>query len=135
MAGPRGACVWLALLAVTLPGVACGRGRHVDSTLNLTWTLRPAAPVVGPAVLTVTLRDRAGAPVEGATVRLEGHMSHAGMAPVLADATQRAAGVYEVPFAFTMQGDWVLLVSAGLRDGRRVERRIDVANVRPSPRT
>ena len=32
---------------------------------------------------------------------------------------------------FTMQGDWVLLVSAALRRGARVERRIDVANVRP----
>jgi hypothetical protein len=131
MARPRVACLWLALLTATLPGGACGRRSQADSTLNLTWTLRPAEPVVGPAVLTVTLRDRAGAPLQGATVRLEGHMSHAGMAPVLADATQRAPGVYEVPFAFTMQGDWVLLVSAALPDGTRVERRIDVANVRP----
>jgi hypothetical protein len=131
MARPRVACLWLALLTATLPGGACGRRSQADSTLNLTLTLRPAEPVVGPAVLTVTLRDRAGAPLQGATVRLEGHMSHAGMAPVLADATQRAPGVYEVPFAFTMQGDWVLLVSAALPDGTRVERRIDVANVRP----
>jgi hypothetical protein len=131
MARPRVACLSLALLTATLPGGACGRRSQADSTLNLTLTLRPAEPVVGPAVLTVTLRDRAGAPLQGATVRLEGHMSHAGMAPVLADATQRAPGVYEVPFAFTMQGDWVLLVSAALPDGTRVERRIDVANVRP----
>jgi hypothetical protein len=84
-------------------------------------------------VLTVTLRDRSGAPVTAATVRLEGYMSHAGMAPVLADGTERAPGVYEIPFAFTMQGDWALLVSAALPDGTRMERRIDVANVRPSP--
>jgi hypothetical protein len=58
-------------------------------------------------------------------------MSHAGMAPVLADGVERAAGVYDIPFAFTMQGDWVLLVSAVLPDGGRVERRVDVANVRP----
>ena len=45
---------------------------------------------------------------------------------------ERGAGVYEVPFAFTMPGDWVLLVYAALPDGARVERRIDVANVRPS---
>jgi hypothetical protein len=59
-------------------------------------------------------------------------MSHPGMAPVLADAAERAPGIYKVPFEFTMQGDWVLLVSAVLHDATRVERRIDVANVRPS---
>jgi hypothetical protein len=89
------------------------------------------AAVVGPATLTVTVRDRTGVPVTNAAVRLEGHMSHPGMAPVLADGVQRKPGVYEVPFAFTMQGDWVLLVTATLPDGRRTERRVDVANVRP----
>jgi hypothetical protein len=54
------------------------------------------------------------------------------MAPVLSNAAERSPGVYEIPFAFTMQGDWVLVVSAALTDGGRVERRIDVANVRPS---
>ncbi|HUR35433.1 MAG TPA: FixH family protein [Vicinamibacterales bacterium] len=87
--------------------------------------------MVGPAALTVTLRHPSRDPVRGATVRLEGHMSHAGMAPVLADATESAPGVYDLRFAFTMQGDWVLLVSAALPDGARVERRIDVARVRP----
>jgi hypothetical protein len=59
-------------------------------------------------------------------------MTHAGMAPVQADASERAPGVYDLTFAFTMQGDWVLLVSAVLKDGTRVEQRIDVAGVRPS---
>ena len=59
-------------------------------------------------------------------------MSHAGMAPVLASATERAPGVYAMPFAFTMRGDWALLVSVILTDGSRLERRIDVANVRPA---
>jgi hypothetical protein len=59
-------------------------------------------------------------------------MSHVGMAPVFADALERAPGVYELSFALTMRGDWVLLVSVTLADGGRVEKRIDVANVRPS---
>ncbi len=59
-------------------------------------------------------------------------MSHAGMAPVLANATESAPGVYDLRFAFTMQGDWVLLVAAVLPDGTRIERRVDVGNVRPS---
>ena len=98
----------------------------------MSWTLSPSAAVVGPALLTITLRRPSGDAVKGATVRLEGQMSHAGMTPVLAGATERAPGVYDVSFAFTMRGDWVLLVSVALPDGGRVERRIDVANVQPS---
>lgn len=65
-------------------------------------------------------------------MRLEGHMSHAGMAPVQAEAAERAPGIYEIPFSFSMQGDWILLLSAVMTDGTRLERRIDVAHVRPS---
>ena len=121
----------LAILLAALPTGACGRRAETSARLDLQWTLQPTSGMVGPATLTITLRDLSRVPVTGATVRLEGHMSHAGMAPVLADATDRGAGVYEIPFAFTMPGDWVLLVTAVLPDGERVERRIDVANVRP----
>jgi hypothetical protein len=31
-----------------------------------------------------------------------------------------------------MRGDWVLVVSIQLADGRRLERRIDVPNVQPA---
>lgn len=59
-------------------------------------------------------------------------MSHPGMAPVLASATEHELGVYDVPFAFTMPGDWILLVNASLPGGTRIERRVEVANVRTS---
>jgi hypothetical protein len=120
----------LALVAASLSS-GCGRRHPPGPTLDLTWSLRPQPPIVGPASLTVTLRDPHGVPLHGARVRLEGHMSHVGMAPVFADALERAPGVYELSFALTMRGDWVLLVSATLADGARVEKRIDVANVRP----
>jgi len=125
------------LVVVSLsPGnAACGRrdqAARIDPRVDLTWTLRPATAVVGPATLTVSLRAPSGTPLAGATVRIEGHMTHAGMAPLVAEAVERAPGVYDAAFAFTMQGDWVLLVSVNLPDGTRVERRIDVANVRPS---
>ena len=100
--------------------------------VDVAWTLSPSPPGVGPAILTVTLRGPTGEAVTGAAVRLEGHMSHPGMAPVVADARERAPGVYDLPFAFTMQGDWVLLVSVAPPGGGRVERRIEVANVRPA---
>ena len=121
----------LALLAASLSS-GCGRRHPSGPTVDLTWSLRPQPPIVGPAILTVTLRDTHGAPLTGARVLLEAHMSHAGMAPVFAGGVERAPGTYELSFALTMRGDWALLVSATLADGARVERRIDVAKVRPS---
>jgi len=121
----------LALLAAGLFS-GCGRKQPPGPSLDLTWSLRPQPPVVGPAILTVTLRDPSGASVKSARVRLEAHMSHAGMAPVFAESVERAPGIYDLSFSLAMRGDWVLLVSATLADGARVERRIDVVNVRPS---
>ena len=125
----------LPVVLLLAPGLllgACGRAARHAPPLDVTWSLAPTPPLVGPSTLTVTLRTPGGAPVSGATVRLEADMSHAGMAPVFADAAERGQGVYEVPFSFTMRGDWVLLVSVALPDGARLERRIDVANVQPS---
>jgi len=121
------------VLAVAIVCGACGIGnRPRASEFNVTWTLNHSPAVVGPATLHVQLAHQANGPVKGATLRLEGHMSHAGMAPVLARATERAPGSYEIPFAFSMQGDWILLVSGETSDGRRVEQRIDIGNVRPA---
>jgi hypothetical protein len=125
----------LAVASLSHGSAACGRreqAARTDPRVDLTWTLRPATAVVGPATLTVSLRAPSGTPIAGATVRIEGHMTHAGMAPLLAEAVERAPGVYDAAFAFTMPGDWVVLVSVNLPDGTRVERRIDVANVRPA---
>jgi hypothetical protein len=59
-------------------------------------------------------------------------MSHPGMAPVIAPATETAAGVYRVDLHFDMAGDWILQVTGALRDGRRIDRRIDIPDVRTS---
>jgi hypothetical protein len=119
-----------AVLAAGLATASCVE-RAASATI-MSWTLTPAAPTVGPATLTVTLRDSKGAAVTRARVRLEGHMSHPGMTPAVADALERTPGVYVAPFTFSMPGDWVLLVSAALPDGESVEERIDVANIQPS---
>jgi YtkA-like len=80
----------------------------------------------------VTLLDATGKPVHGAALEIEGHMSHPGMAPVLATAEERRDGVYAVRFQFPMAGDWIMLVKGSLPDGRTLNHRIDIANVRPS---
>lgn len=76
-------------------------------------------PAIGPAPLLVRLTDPAGAPVEGATVRVEGDMTHAGMQPVLADAESAGGGVYRAEgMHFTMAGDWIITVTVTV-DGKR----------------
>jgi len=120
------------VLAAGLPNSGCERTPQSAPPVDVAWTLRPEPAAAGPTTVTLTLRDRSGAPVRGARVRLEGHMSHAGMAPVQAEAAELAPGIYEIPFSFSMPGDWILLLSAVMTDGTRLERRIDVAHVRPS---
>jgi hypothetical protein len=122
-------------MAACLSHAGCRRDDHrgrADAGVTLTWALRPSTATVGPATLMLSLRRPDGVPIAGATVRVDGHMTHPGMAPVTAEATERPAGAgsYEARFAFTMPGDWVLIVSAALPDGTRVERRIDVGRVR-----
>jgi hypothetical protein len=127
----RAGLLALGMLGATLFTAGCRDTVAADQDIDLTWTLSPDAPAVGPATLTVTLRRRSGEPIAGATVQLEGHMTHPGMAPVLAEGSERAPGVYDLPFTFTMQGDWALLVSVVTAWDARIERTIDVANVRP----
>ena len=125
----RPAVATLAVAAALLAG-ACQRTTAGHRPIQVSWTL--GERTVGPTRLIVRLREESGAAMRGANVRVEGHMSHPGMTPVLATAIDRGDGEYDARFAFTMPGDWVLLVVAIAPDGQRIERRIDVANVRPA---
>jgi hypothetical protein len=77
------------------------------------------------------LTDVSGAPVQGASVSLQGDMSHAGMQPVLAEAGAAANGVYEAQWMWTMAGDWFVTVTAALPDGRTLVRRFDLTVAGP----
>jgi hypothetical protein len=83
-------------------------------------------------VLRVFIVDGAGQPVAGARLRVEGHMTHPGMAPATAALRETAAGTYEAPLTFTMAGDWVLVLEGALDDGRALRRQLSVPGVRPS---
>ncbi len=83
------------------------------------------------SLFALTLRDRDQKPVTGARLRLEGLMSHPGMAPVTAAVTERGNGEYEAPLQFTMAGDWILLVTGELPGGMGFKRQIEINGVRP----
>lgn len=108
---------------------ACGRGSKDLPDVVVELSIEPSPPQIGVALVTVTLRDAQGQPLTGAKVELEGNMSHAGMVPVLAVASEVAPGQYEAELEFTMGGDWFILVRADLPDGRSMERNIDVPGV------
>jgi hypothetical protein len=119
------------LLACSL-SAACGRPDPADS-VSLTWDLQPAPPVAGTAgVARLTLTDERQRPIAGARLRLEGHMSHPGMAPVVSAVIDRGSGAYEAPLEFTMAGDWVLVVTGDVPGIGRLTRQIEVVGVRPA---
>ena len=77
----------------------------------------------------LSIGDLSGKQVTGAAINLEASMSHAGMAPVFADATEVEPGRYQSTLELTMAGDWYLMVHATLPDGRKLERRFDIKGV------
>jgi hypothetical protein len=121
----------LALSACWLGG-ACHRPSQArDLTFESTLTPRRAA-VGRPSLLELRVLDAGGRPALGAHLRVEAQMSHPGMAPFLATATERGNGMYEVALKFTMAGDWIVLVTGSLSNGDAVEYRVDVPGVRPA---
>jgi len=53
-------------------------------------------------------------------------MSHPGMTPAVATITPRGPDVYDAALDFTMAGDWLLIATVRLHDGRRLEARVPV---------
>jgi len=111
---------------------ACNPQADAGDNLTLSWDLEPVPPAAGAAgVARLTIRDTEQRLVRGARLRLEGHMSHPGMAPVVAMMTERSDGTYEAPLEFTMAGDWVLVVTGDIPGVGHVTRQLEVAGVRP----
>lgn len=109
----------------------CGsRSASIDD-ISVEWKMTPAQPAVDARTLTqVTLRDRMHRAVTGAKLQIEAHMAHPGMAPVIAPATEMGDGVYQAPIRLTMDGEWILLVTGSLADGRRLNQKVHVAQAR-----
>lgn len=103
----------LLLLALLL--AACNGSSQSTIANNFNVQLSAAPEGRSGSHLTVKLTDKENKPVTDAKVGLEGDMTHAGMAPVIADPVADDAdgtldGVYQIPFAFSMAGDWLVTV-------------------------
>ena len=85
---------------------------------------------MGDAVITLEIHDADGNPVEGATIEVEGTMTHAGMKPVIVETKSLGEGKYATQdFEFTMGGDWVLIVRATLADGSTAAQQVGLKGV------
>lgn len=59
-------------------------------------------------------------------------MAHPGMTPVVTEMTESGPGTYEARLAFSMAGDWQLVVTGTLSDGSRVTQQLELPDVRPA---
>jgi hypothetical protein len=117
---------------VVIVTASCSQRAVVATDVIIDLTLTPMPPVVGGVTHAVlTLRDRAGQPVRGATLQVEARMSHPGMAPIIAVPVERVDGVYDAQLELTMSGDWIVGVTGTLPDGRTVHQQIETAGARP----
>lgn len=92
----------------------------------MTMVSQPEAPSVGPGLLTITLRDPVGAPVENAVLAVIGNMNHAGMVPVTGVVQSSAGDMYQVAIDWTMAGDWYVDVTAQTPGGQEIMRRFPI---------
>jgi len=100
------------------------------SSLGVEVTLLTRPARVGPAAIEVRV-EHAGEAVLGASVRVTGDMTHAGMVPVIAEAAEVEPGVYRSQgFAFDMAGDWVVSADVTRADGGRQQGTLAVSVAR-----
>lgn len=83
-------------------------------------------------VVRLTVRNADGAPVSGAKLQCDAQMSHPGMTPIAGAVVERGQGVYESRLRLSMPGDWVIVASGELPDGRRVSSSNRVPGVQPA---
>jgi len=119
-------CLCLALLQTFVQACA---PRSETPDLTVTPEVSPQPPRVGQVTITLRVTDASGKPVSGAHLALEGDMSHAGMAPVFANAKEIEPGRYQTIVELSMAGDWSVLVHLTLADGRKLDRQFEIKGV------
>jgi hypothetical protein len=118
----------MVLAFLTLFGGGCSRASRQANSADVTISLTaiPFPPHIGQARLVVQVADSGGQPIDDAQLAIKGDMTHAGMVPVLAEIDGGGQnGLYEIPFEWTMAGDWVVTVDLRLPDGATAQERFD----------
>jgi hypothetical protein len=119
-----------ASFVMTLVLAACVKPTNSLLALTIEHEITPQPARVGLATLRLKLFDAERRPVSGASIAIEGNMSHAGMSPVFAEAKETDPGHYQANLDLTMAGDWIILTRITLVGGQKLERQLDVRGVR-----
>ena len=123
------------ILVLTLV-LLCGcrhQGAPAASNLTISYEVSPLPARVGDVTITIRMKDGgSNEPIAGARIKLEGNMSHAGMAPVFADTKEIGPGQYRTNMKLSMPGDWYVLVHLTLPDGRELEQEFEIKEVAPA---
>ena len=122
----------IVLGACLLFAQACRQKTALMMDAKITHEISPQHPRVGPVAITLKMTDSSGKSVSGAHFSLEGNMSHAGMTPVFAEATETGAGIYRATMNLSMAGDWRVVARATLPDGRKLEYEFEINGVAPA---
>ena len=120
----------IAIVFCMLVAQGCGRSDPPPDLL-LTYQVFPNPPRVGSVRITLGLRDDSGKPLTRADLGLEGYMTHAGMKPIPASATEIEPGRYVANMDLSMAGDWVIVVHINLPGQRAVDRQFEIDGVLP----
>jgi len=121
--------VSLVFTLLLVVGTGCVRAsQQADSAdVQIKLAAIPFPPVIGESRLVIQIADRFGEPIDEAHMDIKGDMTHAGMVPILAEVEGGGEnGVYNVPFEWTMAGDWMVTVNIQLPDGTKAQERFEM---------
>jgi hypothetical protein len=121
------------LIILLLATSACRQSQQQAATetasgasVQIEMVTEPDPIQTGAGTLLITARGPDGTPADVVRIDVRGDMNHAGMQPVFGSAESAVEGVFRVPFNWSMAGDWILEVTAALRDGSTASQRFDV---------
>lgn len=120
----------VAILASCCILIGCSRR---GTEVTVAWTIDPPRPLAGvEIVVQLDVRNSDGAPATGLRLQCAAQMSHPGMAPIISPVVERGPGIYETRLQLSMAGDWVLVASGELPDGRNMTSSFRIPDVQPA---
>jgi len=119
-------------LSLLLVGCRQTSVQPTRSELDIQLQIEPETVQVGAATLRIQVNHADGSPIEDATLTVRGDMTHAGMVPVIREVRGGIDGEYEVPFEWTMAGDWFIEIMVTMPDGSTAMQRFEVDGVQES---
>jgi hypothetical protein len=123
---------FIALCACLLFAQACKYTPERGIAVDITHEISPQPPRVGPVTITFRITHGSHGPITGVRIAIEANMSHAGMTPVFAEASEIGDGNYRATMNLSMAGDWVVVAHGTLPDGQKLNYQFEVNGVAPA---